>query len=244
MNFFIVFLSILSSCHGILLDGLRPESHTSGGPVEEFPRDCQDLLWLGQRESKIYTIYPQRSGSFEVFCDQKTDGGGWVVIQRRKDGSEDFFRGWTDYKYGFGNKSDEFWLGNHRIWEIVNQGYYELRIDMEDFVDESRYATYRKFGIGDDSTSYALTVQDYVGTAGDAFGYHHGKQFYTKDRDSAYNCSNTFKGAWWYGHCHDSNLNGQYLRGTTSSYATGVVWETWHGYYYSLKSTEMKIRRM
>jgi len=33
------------------------------------------------------------------------------VIQRRKDGSEDFYRDWTDYKRGFGHAAEEFWLG-------------------------------------------------------------------------------------------------------------------------------------
>lgn len=33
------------------------------------------------------------------------------VIQRRFDGIIDFFRNWKDYKYGFGNKIDEYWFG-------------------------------------------------------------------------------------------------------------------------------------
>lgn len=35
---------------------------------------------------------------FQVFCDMKTSGGGWTVLQHRRNGSVDFHRGWNDYK--------------------------------------------------------------------------------------------------------------------------------------------------
>ena len=71
-------------------------------------------------------------------------------------------------------------------------------------------------------------------------------QFSTKDNDNdldgGLNCSQTYKGAWWYNACHASNLNGLYLNGSHSSYADGVQWYTFRGHHYSLKRTEMKVK--
>ena len=84
------------------------------------------------------------------------------------------------------------------------------------------------------------------GNSGGSLAYHRGMPFTTKDQDNGnkgdHNCAIQYEGAWWYDDCHRSNLNGLYLRGNHSSFANGVNWFHWKGYYYSLKRTEMKIR--
>ena len=71
-------------------------------------------------------------------------------------------------------------------------------------------------------------------------------EFSTKDQDndnySPFNCAEKFEGAWWYNDCHDSNLNGRYLKGNHTSFANGVNWKQWKDYHYSLKRAEMKLK--
>ncbi|XP_072021870.1 uncharacterized protein [Amphiura filiformis] len=212
-----------------------------------IPRHCFDIQQAGIDTSGVYTIYPASQGPIEVYCDMVTDGGGWLVFQRRKDGSENFNRDWNSYKQGFGNKDLEFWLGNDNIFAITNQGTYELRVDMEDNSGNSAYAHltnahYTHFRIGDADAKYKLTVNGYNGTAGDSLGIHDQRLFTTKDQDNdpySANCAVESTGAWWYNSCHESNLNGVY--GDTT-YGKGINWYAWKGNIESLKSTEMKIR--
>ncbi|XP_047236386.1 fibrinogen C domain-containing protein 1-like [Girardinichthys multiradiatus] len=215
------------------------------------PRDCSNILASGVSQDGVYSVFPTHDpDGFMVYCDMSTDGGGWTVIQRREDGSVNFFRGWEAYRDGFGITTGEHWLGLQRIYALTRSGGFELRIDMADFDNATAFALYSDFSVGRDSVNpeedgYPLTVDGYSGTAGDSLLKHSGMRFTTKDRDqdqSENNCAAYYQGAWWYRNCHTSNLNGQYLRGGHASYADGVEWSSWTGWQYSLRFTEMKIR--
>ena len=176
-----------------------------------------------------------------------TDGGGWTVFQRREDGSVDFYLYWTDYQQGFGNLSGEFWLGLDKIHRLTSTTT-QLRVDMQDFEGNSAYAQYSNFSVGDSVSKYTLSVSGYSGTAGDSLTIgHDGHKFSTRDQDNDANtlesCAITYKGGWWYNACHYSNLNGLYHGGTYTSNADGVNWYSWRGHSYSLKFTEMKLRK-
>ena len=179
-----------------------------------------------------------------------TNGGGWIVFQRRMDGTVNFYRNWADYLKGFGDLKGEFWLGLDKIHRLTNTASSStLRVDMKDFNGVKKFAQYSSFRVGGADTKYTLTVSGYSGDAGDSMtnpGHNHnGKKFstYDNDNDSASgNCAILYKAAWWYNGCHYSNLNGRYLAGQHSTYADGINWRTWKGYYYSLKTTEMKLR--
>jgi ficolin len=213
-------------------------------PIIVF-KTCQHALSKGHRTSGVYTIQPDSLPSFDVYCDMVTDGGGWTVFQRRQDGSVNFYRNWNNYTAGFGNLSGEFWLGLNYIHRLTSGGSCELRVDLEDFSEERRFANFSSFQVGNSSTGYTIQIGGYSGSAGDSLSSTNELRFSTfdHDRDTWYkNCAVTFKGAWWYSNCHSSNLNGRYLRGTHASYADGVNWYTWKGHHYSLKFTEMKTR--
>ncbi|XP_054440812.1 fibrinogen C domain-containing protein 1 [Pteronotus mesoamericanus] len=227
--------------------GSRPRACASGSR----PRDCLDVLLSGRQEDGVYSVFPTHDpAGFQVYCDMRTDGGGWTVFQRREDGSVNFFRGWEAYRDGFGKLTGEHWLGLKRLHMLTAQAAYELHVDLEDFDNGTAYARYGNFGVGlfsvdPEEDGFPLTVADYSGTAGDSLLKHSGMRFTTKDRDSDHsenNCAAFYRGAWWYRNCHTSNLNGQYLRGAHASYADGVEWSSWTGWQYSLKFSEMKIR--
>ena len=112
----------------------------------------------------MYTINPDEQGAFDVRCDMDTTPGrGWTVFQRRLDGSVDFYRNWVDYKNGFGNLSGEFWLGLDKIHRLSATGQNVLRVDLESFENETAYAVYESFSVGNERLTYILNVGSYSG---------------------------------------------------------------------------------
>lgn len=211
--------------------------------MDTKPRDCGDIKQQGHNTTGIYTIYPQSDlQGFPVRCDMNTNSSGWTVIQRRISDS-DFYKKWNEYQLGFGDLHTNFWIGNQLIYLLTSQAWYELRVELTSMDNETAYAEYQVFSVGDAESKYKLLVDGYSGNAGDALAFSNGMKFTTNDQDNdleSRNCAMLYVGAWWYNVCHFANLNGQY--GNTE-YAKGPVWNQWKGYYSPMKMTEMKIRR-
>ncbi|XP_061564711.1 microfibril-associated glycoprotein 4-like [Cololabis saira] len=213
-----------------------------------LPVDCSDIHHQDKNLTNgVFTIYPAGSTSaVQVYCDLESEGGRWTVFQKRMDGSVNFYRGWDQYKLGFGNANGEYWLGLENIHQLTRPKKHELLVDMEDFEGNKVFARYTAFSVDNECDGYALHVSGFLnGGAGDSLSVHNGRKFTTfdKDQDVWYkNCARSYLGAYWYDKCHDSNPNGIYSWGDDSIFAVGVVWHKWKGPKYSLKTISMKIR--
>ncbi|XP_062599676.1 ryncolin-2-like [Saccostrea cucullata] len=132
------------------------------------PKSCYNVLEQNKSlkgKDGVYKI-SINSDITSVFCDMTTDGGGWTVIQKRIDGSTDFYRTWEEYKKGFGDPKNNYWIGNDAIHVLTKDQDQELRIDLQRFNGDTAYAEYSTFYIGNEADKYRLTVSGYNGTAG------------------------------------------------------------------------------
>ena len=92
-----------------------------------------------------------------------TSRGGWTIFQRRIDGCVDFYLGWKNYTEGFGDLNGEFWLGLNKIDRLSKSCQNDLRFDLEDFENETRYAEYTTFAVAGKADKYNLTVGGFSG---------------------------------------------------------------------------------
>ncbi|XP_055515939.1 tenascin isoform X2 [Leucoraja erinacea] len=239
MNYRVMLQAYTGSEHSSIIE----TTFRTVGFLYPFPKDCSQTLLNGETSSGVQTIFlnGNRSQPLQVYCDMNTDGGGWMVFQRRESGQVNFFRNWKNYTAGFGNPSGELWLGLENLHKITSEGRYQLRVDLQDEGDAA-YAVYDKFFISDAKSRYKLHIGAYSGTAGDSLTYHQGRPFSTRDRDNdvaVTNCALSYKGAWWYKNCHRVNLNGRY---GVQNHSQGINWYHWKGHEHSIAFVEMKLR--
>ncbi|XP_026182157.1 fibrinogen-like 2a isoform X2 [Mastacembelus armatus] len=225
------------------------------------PRDCSEYNVLEVKKNGVYRVTPDpRNGTFEVFCEMESFGGGWTVIQQRLNGSVSFNRTWAEYKKGFGNLRGEFWLGNDHIHLLTKAKDMVLRIELEDFEGVREYAKYDQFYVANEYLRYRLSISGYSGTAGNAISFnkhfnHDQKFFSTPDRDNDMyptgNCGAYYSSGWWFDACMSANLNGKYYHKRYKGVRNGIFWGTWHNmsteyyptnYRQAFKTVKMMIR--
>ena len=183
----------------------------------------------------------------EGYCDAFSDGGGWLVVQRRQDGSVDFNRDWAAYEQGFGSLTGEFWYGLRPLHCLTSQGQWHLRIDLTFTNGTKSHLYYRNFAVGSAESQYQLSLSGFVGRGGrDPMGKDNhpldGMKFSTKDRDNdntgnkhcaVKSVQGSQAGGWWYNNCAEFNANHQY-----NSTRSMLLDRQWH----PLPFIEMKIR--
>ncbi|XP_015281445.1 PREDICTED: microfibril-associated glycoprotein 4 [Gekko japonicus] len=141
---------------------------------DAFPLDCDDIYEQGSVADGVYLIYPAGPNApVPVYCDMTTDDGKWTIFQKRFNGTVSFFRGWNDYKFGFGRADGEYWLGLQNIHLLTLKHKYELRVELEDFENNTAFAKYTEFSLSPNAISaeedgYTLHVSGFTdGGAGE-----------------------------------------------------------------------------
>ena len=221
---------------------------------------CLELLTNGCNQSGVYNITPIPGYTKKVYCDQKTDGGGWMVIMRNRYGNITFDQTWNKYKNGFGHLQYDFWLGNDflyrmaTLYNVIRGKAMDLYVKLIEHANETFYAKYTTFLVDSEEKKYLLRVHGYSGTSGDSLWYSNQEYFTTKDRDNDNNpnnnCANISEevpvtvGGWWYFNCYESCLTKTFGEYDTvhKTYLPAPQWYKLRDNYNHLKGAEMMLR--
>ncbi|XP_077861848.1 ficolin-2-like [Saccoglossus kowalevskii] len=228
-------------------------------------RDCYEGFLLGVIQDDVYYIQLEDATvPYQIRCEMDPasgGGGGWTVIQRRFDGSVNFYDTWDAYKNGMGDPlTGEYYFGNDKIHEVTSQKTYQLRVDMTEWDSTAHTVTHDSFAVGNETSKYILSVGNKIeGDLNDALSFHSGAQFSTTDQDNDNNvaddCADLCKGGWWYKkdipldmRCYTSHLNSNYdPGGTMCAFERGIVYYTDYSdpnnvQKICLKTVTMKLR--
>ncbi|XP_072233936.1 microfibril-associated glycoprotein 4-like [Leuresthes tenuis] len=235
--------------------------------ISQTTTDCTQIKTRSpQAPSGVYIIQPVGASSpFPVYCEMRPDGG-WTVFQRRSGGEVSFNRKWEAYKSGFGDLSEDHWLGLENVFSLTKDYSmkWTMRVDLWDYEGGTAFAEYKDFSLGNEKTAYTLSVGTYSGNAGDAIrgAYpgidQNGYGFSTIDRDNdgcspcifgdiaVGQCTFSEGGGWWYSKCGSASLNGDWHpSGDNIGFASGIHWLTWKPPApYSAKASRMMLKSM
>ncbi|ETN65779.1 fibrinogen and fibronectin [Anopheles darlingi] len=229
-----------------ILDHVPLTSTTTLRPRHTHFSSCKDISSRISISDTHLIRVKNDSEPFKVYCEQKSFGGGWIVIQHRYNGSLDFYRGWDEFRDGFGDLDREFWLGLEKVHQITKGRKHELIVELKGFDGSYAYARYDAFEVGNESEQYILKdLGSYSGTAGDAMTYNKGMKFTTKDRDNdldpSMQCAHYREGAWWHNACTDANLNGRYVNADDQK---SLCWAYFKNIFQGLSFSRMMIREL
>uniref|UniRef100_A0A0B7A1B4 Fibrinogen C-terminal domain-containing protein n=1 Tax=Arion vulgaris TaxID=1028688 RepID=A0A0B7A1B4_9EUPU len=205
------------------------------------PNSCDTSIFeSGQR---IVSLEPDDGlGPITVVCEGKEPGEMWTVIQKRFNGSVDFYRNFSQYENGFGSLDGEFWLGLKNIRRLLlqNEDKNRLRIEITEMTSGNNFTkNYHRFSLGP-ANGYKLNVIGFD-DLGYGMSFNSGYSFSTPD-SGVPRLAVLNRAGWWFNYESPFvNLNGVWgVKGKRYS----IYWSEFRrDRNVILEKTEMKFRR-
>lgn len=194
-------------------------------------------------------VYP-----YPIYCDQESFIGshGWIVVQNRKEnGQLSFDRNWIEYRDGFGDPRDEFWIGLEKIYQLTkNETKYELLIMMRRKNGKMEAARYATVSVGSEKDGYPLELGSYAfGSAGHTMEFSNRAKFSTPDRNNdgtGKECAQQLRSGWWFNDC--DNLQSNSRQNVQLSTLCSKRNHSYKGFFYMgdpcLEETRILIREL
>ncbi|XP_042211981.1 ficolin-2-like [Homarus americanus] len=194
--------------------------------------DCADHLLHGHKQSGVYEIFPFKckcDKGVKVWCDMETEGGGWTAFLVRQNLTENFERNWQEYAVGFGEASQEYYMGNDNLHAMTSSRLYTMRTVFRSANGLTRWGQWGLFSVASGDERYKLTIGKFLpqSQTADCMAHSNARQFSTIDFDNdgknGKKCSLNH-GAWWYNNCANlAPLAKRNFDGTIPSLCTYVM---------------------
>jgi len=153
-------------------------------------------------------------------CVAPKDANGWTLLQQRDVRAKNVFgtKRWNDYKNGFQESGNAYWLGLQEMHEKTSRGKWNVALVYhcegkikcvvnEDFRVDSEITNF-KLHLGPEIKHKGFDYKDRT------FSYSNNMAFSTIDRDNdkSGHCAKQFNGGWWHKSCYQlcpncDNLN-------------------------------------
>lgn len=168
------------------------------------PLNCHDILSkFPSSQDGVYHIYVGSSTTpTKVYCEMSK--GGWTrIFNRIQRQTNDFDRNFGDYKMGFGNVNENYWLGLRFMQKLTNLKKTSLRIELFNDEFDAEFIEYDNFLIYSEANGFRLELSAKSrGTMYDWFHESHNNMtFIAKDTKldvGLEDCAKRNAAGWWF----------------------------------------------
>nr|XP_036220908.1 angiopoietin-2-like isoform X2 [Bactrocera oleae] len=169
-----------------------------------LPSSCAEIMKqnIGATNG-VHSIYVLGYGPTEVYCfaDPVGSGCAWTVFMRRINTGDSFDKNFAEYKFGFGEPNESFFLGLDRIYAQTTETKQELGIFTKFETNDIEVEKYAYFVLGNEETGYRVEELGAFSRTSAISRLMRFSKFSTRDMGNGFQydkCAQVLGMGWWY----------------------------------------------